>query len=64
MLRPFGVSSEKLSVLQMVQVDNKGIIDGLWRGDMICIGPKANDADLWIWIGKQMSLFGKYRWRQ
>ena len=29
----------------MVHVDNKGIIDGLWRGEMKWIGPKAKDAD-------------------
>ena len=23
----------------------KGIIDGLWRGEAKCIGPKAGDAD-------------------
>ena len=34
----------------MVHVDNKGIIDGLWRGEMKCIGPKAKHADLWISI--------------
>ena len=28
-----------------VYVDNKGIIDGLWRGEMKCMGPKAGDAD-------------------
>ena len=31
----------------MVHVDNKGIIDGLWRGEVKCNGPKAEDADLW-----------------
>ena len=31
----------------MVHVDNKGVIDGLWRREMKCIGPKARDADLW-----------------
>ena len=30
----------------MVHVDNKGIIDGLWKGEMECIGPNAKDADL------------------
>ena len=29
-------------------VDNKGIIDGLRRGEVKCTGPQANDADLWI----------------
>ena len=29
-------------------MDNKGIIDGLWRGERECIKPKAGDADLWI----------------
>ena len=28
-----------------VHVDNKGIIDGLWRGERKCIDPKAGDAD-------------------
>ena len=31
-------------------VDNKGILDGLWRGEINCIGPKAKDADLWMLI--------------
>ena len=31
-----------------VHVDNKGIIDGLWRGERKCIDPQAGDADLWI----------------
>ena len=35
-------------------VDNKGIVDGLWRGEMKCIGPKAKDADLWIWIWEEV----------
>ena len=32
--------------LTTVDVDNKGIIDELWRGEMKCIGPEATDADL------------------
>ena len=34
-----------------VHVDNKGIIDGLWKGERKCNNPKAGDADLWseIW---------------
>ena len=31
-----------------LHVDNKGIIDGLWRGEGKCIDPKAGDADLWL----------------
>ena len=31
-----------------VHVDNKGNIDGLWRGEMKGIDPKTGDADLWI----------------
>ena len=31
--------------LIVVHVDNKGIIDGLWRGEMRCSGPRAKDAD-------------------
>ena len=30
-----------------VHVDNKGTIDGLWRGERKCTDPKAGDADLW-----------------
>ena len=33
-----------------VHVDNKGIIDGLWRGEMNCIDPTAGNADLRIQI--------------
>ena len=29
-----------------VHVDNKGTVDGLWRGERKCIKPKAGDADL------------------
>ena len=31
----------------MLHVNNKGIIDGLWRAEMRYIGPRAEDADLW-----------------
>ena len=31
-----------------VHVDNKGIIDGLRKGEKECIKPRAADADLWI----------------
>ena len=40
-------------------VDTKGIIDGLWRGEMKCIGPEAKDADLWILIGRRCAEFVK-----
>ena len=33
-----------------VHVDNKGIIDGLRRGESKCIKPRAEDAELWIKI--------------
>ena len=32
----------------LVHFDDKGVSDGLWRGEMKCTDPKANDADLWI----------------
>ena len=38
----------------VVHVDNKGIIDGLWKGKMKCIGPRAKDADLWIFIWEKL----------
>ena len=31
-----------------VHVDNKGIIDGLRKGEKECIKPRAGDADLWL----------------
>ena len=34
----------------MVHVDNKGTIDGLWRGEMKFTGPKAKVADWWFLI--------------
>ena len=39
-----------------VYVGNKGIIDGLWRGERKCIVPKAGDADLWIKILEELHL--------
>ena len=38
----------------VVHVDNKGIINGLWRGEMKCIGSRAKDADLWIFIWEEV----------
>ena len=35
-------------------VDNEGIIVGLQRGDMKCIGPEAKDADLWIQVREEV----------
>ena len=37
-----------------VHVDNKGIINGLWRGEIKCIGPEAKDADLWLCIWEEV----------
>ena len=34
----------------LIHIDNKGIIDGLWKGEVTRIGPRAKDADLWILI--------------
>ena len=39
-----------------VHVDNKGIIDGLWRRERKCIDPKTGDADLWIKIWEELHL--------
>ena len=41
-------SEKKVIGPMKMYVDNKGIIDGLWRGERKGIGPKAGDADLWI----------------
>ena len=35
-------------------VDNKGIINGLRRGEMKCIGPRAKDADLRLCIWEEV----------
>ena len=39
-----------------MHVENKGIIDGLWRGERKCIDPKAGDAGLWIKIWEELQL--------
>ena len=39
-----------------LHVDNKGIIDGLWRGERKCIDPKAGDVGLWIRIWEELHL--------
>ena len=39
---------KKVSGPIKVHVDNKGIIDGLRKGETECIKPRAADADLWI----------------
>ena len=31
-----------------IRTDRMGILDGLWRGEEGCIGPKEKDADWWI----------------
>ena len=38
----------------IARVDTKGIIDGLWRGEGQCIGPRAKDADLWKLIWEEL----------
>ena len=48
------ISATAFLCLTMVHVDIKGIIDGLWKGEMKCIGPKAKDADLWIAIWEEL----------
>ena len=46
--------STKQKKKNMVHVDNKGIIDVLWRGETKCMGPKAKDADLWVLIWEEV----------
>ena len=54
----------------MVHVDDKGITDGLWRGETRCIGPRDKDADLLIMIWEELhrvhqeDIFGGGRARQ
>ena len=45
-LMAFSCLLKKAIVLTMVRVDNKAIIDGLWRGETRGIGPSVKDADL------------------
>ena len=35
-------------------VDNKGIIDGLRKGEEECIKSRAGDADLWLKIWEEL----------
>ena len=44
-LRAFSCLFRKVIAPARVHVDNKGIIDGLWKREMKCIGPEENDAD-------------------
>ena len=37
-----------------VHVDNKGIINGLRKGDKECTEPRAGDADLWLKIWDEL----------
>ena len=56
-LMPSFVSSEEKCVPLRPHVDNKGIIDGFWRGEKMCFRPKAKDADLWILIWEEVREF-------
>ena len=49
--RPSCVSSGNLSVLRWCTMATKGSIHGLWKG-MRCVGPRAKDAELWIFLGR------------
>ena len=40
----------------MVHFENKGIISGLWRGEVMCIGRRTKDADLWILIWEEFQI--------
>ena len=42
-----------------VHVGNKGMIGRLWKGERICIEPRAGDADLWIRIWERTPLGSK-----
>ena len=47
---------EKVIGPTKVYVDNKGIIDGLWRGERKCMSLKAGDADLWMKIWEELHI--------
>ena len=56
-LTAFLCLSKKVFGPVKVHVDNKGIIDGLCRGERECIKTKAGDADLWIKIWEELHRF-------
>ena len=47
---------KKVIGLIKVHVDNKGIIDRLWKGESKCIDPNTGDADLRIKIWEELQL--------
>ena len=53
-LTDFSCLLKRVIGLIKVHVDNKGIIDGLRRGERECIKPRAGDADLWIKIWEEL----------
>ena len=50
------LSMPSQEVIGPIKVDNKGIINGLRRGERECIKPRAGDADLWIKIWEDLHL--------
>ena len=40
-------------------MDNKGIIDGLRKGEKECIKPRAGDADMWLKFWGELHEFVK-----
>ena len=46
-----------------VHVDNKGIIDGLRKGQKECTKPGARDADLWIKNWEELNELVAYWWK-
>ena len=47
---------KKLIGPMKAHVDNKGSIEGLWRGERKCIDPKACDADWWKCFCEELHL--------
>ena len=39
-----------------MHVDNKGIIDVLWRGERKCLDPKGGDVNVWITNWEELNL--------
>ena len=43
----FTIAFAELANPFTIQIDNMGILVGLWRSEAGCIAPKHKDADLW-----------------
>ena len=54
----FWLALRGLGASATIHTDNLGILNGVHRGEKKCIGPKAQEADIWIKIWKEMEKVG------